>query len=205
MLKLLAMATVVFAGAAALILIGYLTRRPRLTAATKVWLLFGIGVLPVAAAFTGNIAGFEVSTERSFCASCHTMDPYANDAADPESTSLAALHSRNALQGDKSCYACHRDYSMFGTITTKAAGLKHMWVYYTRDVHEPKLYKPFPNHSCTQCHSMTLPGFKEEPEHGAVEEELKTGETSCVTSGCHGPAHPETKAPAEEQVDEDAK
>ncbi len=192
---LLGSAALLFAVAAAIILVVFLVRRPRFTAATKVWLLFGIGVLPVAAAFTGNVSGFTKSTERSFCASCHTMDRFANDAADMASTTLASKHSRNAMHGGQSCYMCHQDYGMFGTVATKLSGLKHMYVYYLGDADaEPKLYKPYTNQACTQCHSMTLPGWKEEPEHEAVKAEIASGEVTCATSGCHGPAHPEAEA-----------
>lgn len=191
---LLGSITVALAGAAALILVVFLIKRPRLTAATKVWLLFGIGVLPVAAAFTGNISGFEESTERNFCASCHTMDRFAIDAANPESKTLAAMHSRNKMHGNESCYACHKDYGMFGTALTKIGGLKHMWVYYLGDSNkEPKLYKPFTNQACTQCHSTSLAGWLDEPEHQTVAAEIKSGEVTCATSGCHGPAHPEAQ------------
>lgn len=194
---LLATATVVLASAAALILVAYLARRPRLTAATKVWLLFGIGVLPIAAAFTGNVSGFEASTERKFCGSCHTMDRFAMDAANLESTTLAAKHSRNKMHGEQSCYVCHKEYGMFGTVATKLSGLSHMWVYYTGDAGKaPKLYKPYTNEACTQCHSMTLPAWKEEPEHESVMADIQSGEVTCATSGCHGPAHPEVKKEA---------
>jgi cytochrome c-type protein NapC len=185
------------AALAAAILVGYLVRRPALTGAVKVWLFFGVGVLPICAALTGNIAGYETSKSRAFCASCHTMTAHTRDAADPESASLASFHSRNDRFGGESCYVCHQDYGLFGTVTTKLNGLRHLWVYQTRYAGgreaapgELALYRPFPNHNCTQCHSMTLPGFRDEPEHGAVAEDLATGAVSCASEGCHGPVHP---------------
>ena len=57
------------------------------------------------------------------------MNPWVDDASDPASTSLAARHGRNALFGDHNCYTCHADYGMFGTITTKLGGLRHVYEY----------------------------------------------------------------------------
>lgn len=182
---------------AAAILLAYLIRRPPLRSSAKVWLLFGVGILPIGAALTGNIVGYETSKTRAFCASCHTMTSYTVDAASPDSTSLASFHSRNRTFGNESCYVCHQDYGLFGTVTTKLNGLRHLWVFQTRYAggHTPgpdeiHLYRPFPNSNCTQCHSTTLPGFRDEPEHGAVEADLASGAVSCATEGCHGPVHP---------------
>src|SRR5262245_34253056 len=108
---------------AAIILVTYLVRRPHLGRGTKLWLFFGLGPLPIASALTGNLANLEVSKERKFCGSCHVMTPYIEDAQNPASQSLAAIHSRNAWFGDQSCYVCHADYGMFGTAATKIGGL----------------------------------------------------------------------------------
>ncbi len=184
------------AAISAVLLLWYLLRRPPLTAATKVSLLLGIGVLPVTAALTGNVVGYEVTKRAAFCASCHTMAPHIRDAADPESASLAAFHSRNRSFGEESCYTCHRDYQLFGAVTTKLKGMRHLWAFYTSDKN-PKdlhLYAPFPNGNCTWCHSTSLPGWNEEPEHAAMLEEIRSGATSCASDGCHGPVHPKEGA-----------
>ncbi len=118
------------------------------------------------------------------------MAPYSADAADRESATVAAMHSRNRAFGDESCYTCHRDYGLFGTVTTKLGGFRHAWAYYVTGWERPlELHRPYANEACTRCHSMTLAGFRDEPEHGAVGEELARGSVSCVASGCHGPAH----------------
>ena len=117
------------AAGSAILLLWYLVRRPALTHATKLVLLAAIGVLPLATATTGNVAGFEATKERRFCGSCHVMTPYRNDSEDPKSMALAARHARNALFGDANCYACHADYGMFGTIVTKAGGMRHIYEY----------------------------------------------------------------------------
>ena len=98
------------AAVSAILILWFLIRRPLLTRSTKIVLLFGIGLFPLATAGSGNIAGYHATKTRTFCSSCHVMTPYGNDSADPHSTSLAARHARNKLFGEENCYACHADY-----------------------------------------------------------------------------------------------
>jgi hypothetical protein len=187
---------------AAGILLTYLARRPPLTGPTKVWLLLGLGVFPVGAALSGNIQGYETTKQRSFCASCHVMSPQTSDSDDPNGTSLSSRHARNALFGAENCYVCHADYGMFGTVITKLGGLEHVWKYYTGYVHVSaeeakktiRLYKPFPNDSCMQCHSTTLALWKAVPDHKASLDDVRGGHVSCGSAGCHGYAHPNARA-----------
>jgi cytochrome c-type protein NapC len=176
-----------------LILVWYLVRRPPLGRMTKVMLLFGLGIMPLGVALTGNIAGFEYTLKRDFCGSCHVMLPYTEDAADPSSTSLAAIHSRNYSFGKESCYTCHADYQMFGAMTTKVNGLKHLFYYVTeyantgpygeggKPIH---MYKAFDNAMCTRCHSTTAPGWLSNDDHGGMIEDIHAGDAKCVD--CHG-------------------
>src|SRR5512140_653048 len=93
------------AGLSALVIIWYLARRPALTRTTKIALLFGIGVLPIATATNGNVAGYHATKTTEFCASsCHVMVPYGADSWNPASNSLAARHARNASFGEEHCY-----------------------------------------------------------------------------------------------------
>ncbi len=180
----------------------YLVRRPPLVAVTKLWLLIGIAVLPIFSALTTNVVGLQTSTQVGFCGSCHVMTPYTDDLADPESTTLAAVHSRNKWFGSQACYTCHSNYGMFGTVLTKISGLGHVVAYNLNYRNTPledtignlELYSPFLNQACQQCHSMTSPNFKNEREHKSADDDLKEGKISCVSSGCHGPAHPFTKS-----------
>ncbi len=193
----------VCAALAAVILIAYLIWRPALHGVAKVWLLLGLGVFPLATAFSGNVVGYEATKTRDFCGSCHVMTPHAADADNPDSRSLASRHARNRLFGKANCYACHADYGMYGTITTKLGGLRHVWKYYTeyKDVplDEAKksihLYKPYPNANCMQCHSTQLEGWRKVPDHTASLEDVRSGRVSCASGGCHGFAHPFTKPP----------
>ena len=189
------------AAISALLVIWYLVRRPALTNATKLVLLLGIGVLPITTAATGNVAGYEATKSRRFCSSCHVMTPYGADGGDPKSTTLPARHGRNALFGDDNCYACHADYSMFGTVTTKLGGLRHVYEYvfhyHDMPLEEAKLKihirKPFQNSTCMHCHSTEGPSWNGVKEHASLLGRVRSGAVSCASAGCHGPAHPFTK------------
>jgi cytochrome c-type protein NapC len=175
-----------------IILVWYLARRPPLGRTTKVLLLFGLGIMPLGVALTGNIAGFEYTLKREFCGSCHVMLPYTQDAEDPASTSLAAVHSRNHSFGEESCYTCHADYQLFGAMTTKVNGLKHLFYYVTeyantgpygeggKPIH---MYKAFQNAMCTRCHSTTAPTWLAVEDHAGVVEDLRAENAKCVD--CH--------------------
>lgn len=186
---------------ASTILIWFLARRPPLTASVKVLLLMGIGIFPIGAAATGNIAGFEHTKHRRFCGSCHVMEPYRSDSESLASRSLASMHARNEEFGTDNCYECHKDYGAFSTVMTKLGGMRHVYEYYTHyykvDVHEAvgeiELYKPFANANCMRCHSTETRVWLATPDHGSNLERLRAGEVSCVSEGCHGPAHPFSK------------
>lgn len=194
--------------AAALILLWYLVFRPPLVRVTKGLLLLGFGILPIGSAGVGNITGYTRTMDRSFCGSCHTMGPWVEDSNDPNSNTLAALHGRNEAFGEQNCYTCHANYEMYGTITTKLAGLRHVWMYYSEYRTIPvadaiptiHLYKPFPNATCIHCHSMETPGWTSIPEHVSGAELVQAGTLSCASAGCHGPAHPFAAPPEVEST-----
>jgi len=191
---------------AILILLWFLLRRPPLVPTVKILLLLGFGVFPILAAFTGNVASFEHSATRSFCGSCHVMEPWTDDAADPHSNTLSAIHARSPRFGAKNCYNCHADYGMFGTLLTKMGGMRHVYEYYTHyrtyTIEEAlegiHIRQPFSNDACLNCHSTRTPGWEGVEEHRSIAQEARSGEASCVSSGCHGPAHPFSKPDEEE-------
>ncbi len=207
-MDLLVLATIVFAIFALSIVGWYLVRRPPLNLATKLALLLGVFIFPIMSAGSGNVVGFEATKTRSFCSGCHVMIPYTEDAANPNSHSLASMHSRNGSFGEESCYTCHADYSMFGTFLTKADGMKHAYLYVAeyRSISAEdtfgkiQLYSPFRNETCMRCHSTTLEGFNELEDHRGAMEDIKNGKVSCVSSGCHGYAHPFSKKQKEPEV-----
>lgn len=194
----LAAIALVFAGLSALILVVYLVRRPPLVRATKLWLLLGLGVFPVTVALSGNVQGFEATKERAFCGSCHVMGLHQRDSDDPNSHSLAARHARNPMFGPENCYVCHADYGMFGTVVTKAGGMRHVYYYYTEYHHTPleeakrtiHILKPFPNHNCMQCHSTKDDLFLAVRDHEGALDDVRSERVSCASEGCHGLAHP---------------
>jgi len=186
------------------LIVWYLVRRPPLTHATKIVLLLGIGVLPLATATSGNVSGYEATKSRRFCGSCHVMTPYGDDSANLASTTLAARHARNALFGEENCYACHADYGMFGTVTTKLGGLRHVYEYVLHYRNMPldearrtiHIRKPFQNATCMHCHSTEGPTWGAVKEHASLLAEVRGGRISCASAGCHGPAHPFSKEPS---------
>lgn len=195
-------------GLASIILLVYLIKRPPLSLGTKLWLFFGLGVLPIGTAVTGNVAGMEASTEVAFCNGCHVMRAHTGDAHDELSQTLAARHTRNKLFGHESCYVCHSDYGMFGTLFTKLGGMNHV-VQYLKEFHEysleealPKIYaihkkKPMPNRNCQQCHSGSNKLWLQVPEHASSKADVASGKISCGSAGCHGFAHPFSKPGAQ--------
>jgi cytochrome c-type protein NapC len=195
--KLLKLAALACAAVSAAIIVWYLVRRPPLGRLTKTLLLLGLGIMPIGVALTGNMAGYEYTLKRPFCGSCHVMGPYIRDAEDPKSTSLAAIHSRNHRFGEESCYTCHADYQMFGAISTKLNGLKHLYYYVTEygntgpdgeggpPIH---LYKPYRNATCLQCHSSESPRWSKVEEHQGMLDDIRKGEMTCI--GCHTEVHP---------------
>ena len=191
------------AGASALLMLWFLVRKPTLSNAVKLVLLLGIGVLPIATAATGNVAGFQATEKRHFCASCHVMTAYGADSEDPKSTSLAARHARNDLFGEENCYACHANYGMFGTVLTKFGGMRHVYEYTfhyrTMSLVEARekihIREPFENSTCMHCHSTQDPTWNAVKEHASLLDRLRDGSVSCASAGCHGPAHPFSKTP----------
>jgi nitrate/TMAO reductase-like tetraheme cytochrome c subunit len=184
--------------AAAVILLGFLIWRPPITQAVRVWLLLGLGILPISAAASGNISGYQTTETRAFCGSCHVMSRHAADSEDPHSNSLAARHARNRMFGADNCYACHADYGMYGTVLTKIGGMRHVWLYYTEYRTIPvdqalqtiHLRRPYPNDNCMQCHSTEDELWLRVKDHASSVKDVRAGRISCASGGCHGFAHP---------------
>lgn len=203
----LAMIAIGAAALAATILLWFLIARPALTRLTRVVLLVGIGVLPLATAASGNLNGYFATKSRRFCGGCHVMGPYAEDSENLKSTTLAARHARNPHLGEDNCYYCHADYGMFGTVTTKIGGMRHVYEYLfnyrNMSLAEARtaihLRGRYSNNTCMQCHSTQLPAWQAIGDHAAAIDDIRADKTSCASAGCHGPAHPFSKANPEAQ------
>jgi cytochrome c-type protein NapC len=196
-------AALVCAAGAAVLALWFLVRRPALTRTTKLVLLAAIGVLPLATAGTGNVAGYEATKARQFCGSCHVMTPYKTDSENLASPTLASRHARNRMFGDANCYACHADYGMFGTVVTKLGGMRHIYEYVLHYRNMPldearrtiHIRRPFQNATCMHCHSTQGPSWNAIKDHASLLDRVRGGEVSCASAGCHGPAHPFSKSP----------
>jgi len=192
------------AAGAAVILVMHLVRRPPLPRA-RVWLLLGLGVLPIATAGSANVAGFKATQSRTFCGSCHVMEPHAHDSDDPRSTSLAAIHARSPTFGHDNCYGCHKDYGMYGYVMTKMGGMRHVYYYLTEYHDMPletskraiRIRHALPNANCMSCHTTTAPRWLSIGDHASSLEGVRSGAVSCASPGCHGFAHPMTKTAEE--------
>ncbi len=189
----LGLAALALGAASAALVIAYLVRSPPLTGPRKLTLFFAMFVLPTTSAVLGNASNLETTKSVEFCGSCHVMTSYVEDARDPASGSLASLHARlPTLRGD-ACYTCHADYGMYGGVTTKIGGMRHVLDFYsddwTRPGHvPPALYKPYDLRTCEGCHDPLRAGAP--LEHQVHADKLRAREISCASRGCHGPPHP---------------
>lgn len=152
------------------------------------WALFlGVVAIPVIL----SAVTFEVSFTRSkkveFCASCHVMHPFVNDLRSPDSELLAAKHYQFRRINHDQCYTCHTDYNFLGPAKAKFHGMQHLLAFYLGKPRKPKLYKPFPNENCLQCHDEAK-SFVKAATHQDILPAIRSNEISCVS--CHGPVHP---------------
>lgn len=189
------------AASAAVLLVYYLVKRPPLVGSTKLMMLAGLGVLPILCAGSANVQGFQSMETRTFCGSCHVMEPYEDDSNDATSTALAALHARNHNFGEENCYTCHKEYGMYGFVLTKMGGMRHVYYQLTEyhrysleeARHKIHINKPMANSNCMSCHTTEGPRWLTVPDHASSLELVRTDAISCASAGCHGYAHPWTK------------
>ena len=120
----------------------------------------------------------------------HGRSLYVDDA-----TFIPANHFQKRLvPREKACYTCHTDYTMYGTLTAKLRGLRHVYVYYLGNEPAPsaiRLYEPYNNRECLQCHEGAR-SFEEGFTHNAEAATLpaiRSNEMSCLSSGCHEMVH----------------
>ena len=161
----------------------------------RVVLLVGVVALPLLLS-VGNISyGIHQSSTTAFCLSCHEMRSYGKSLFADSRQALAAVHYQNRLVDRETvCYSCHKDYAMFGDVTAKLNGLRHVWAHYVAGV--PKkiaLYRPYPNSNCLHCHD-DMRRFVEGAAHRPILGALYAGTTSCLS--CHRSAHDMAKVEA---------
>jgi cytochrome c-type protein NapC len=162
----------------------------------RVVLLVGLVALPILLS-AGNISyGFHQSSTTSFCLSCHEMRDYGKSLFVDNKQAVAAVHYQNRLVDRETvCYSCHKDYAMFGDVTAKLNGLRHVWAHYIAGVPKKiELYHPYPNSNCLHCHD-DMRRFVEGPAHKPIMSALYAGTTSCLS--CHRIAHDMAKVKAD--------
>ncbi|MDZ4696141.1 MAG: NapC/NirT family cytochrome c [Deltaproteobacteria bacterium] len=153
------------------------------------WLvLISVAILPVGISAAGLTVQLRTSSQTTFCLSCHPMQEYGRTLFVDNRKALAAVHyQERSIERDKTCFACHTDYAMFGNMKAKLNGLRHVWVQYVGKVPEKlALYQPYPNHNCLHCHEDAR-GYVENPVHKPFFAELSANTRSCLQ--CHNVAH----------------
>jgi cytochrome c-type protein NapC len=163
----------------------------------RVVLLVGIAGLPLLLSI-GNISyGVHQSSTTAFCLSCHEMQRHGKSLFVDNRQALAATHYQNRLVDRETvCYSCHKDYAMFGDVTAKLNGLRHVWAHYIAGVPAKiELYKPYPNSNCLHCHDDAR-RFVDGVAHRPIVGALYAGTTSCLS--CHRIAHDMEKVDAEQ-------
>ena len=163
----------------------------------RIVLLVGLLALPLLLS-AGNISyGFHKSSSNGFCLSCHEMQRHGKSLFVDNRQALAAVHYQNRLVDREAiCYSCHKDYAMFGDVTAKLNGLRHVWAHYIAGVPKKiELYRPYP-HSNSLHSNDDAPRFVEGVAHRPILPALYAGTTSCLS--CHRIAHDMAKVDADE-------
>ena len=161
----------------------------------RIVLLVAVVALPVLLS-AGNLSyGIHQSSSTRFCLSCHEMQRHGKSLFADDKQALAAAHYQNRLVDRETvCYSCHKDYALFGDVTAKLNGLRHVWAHYVSGPPAKlALYRPYPNSNCLHCHDDSR-RFLEAAAHRPLLGTLYTGATSCLA--CHRVAHDMAKVDA---------
>jgi len=163
----------------------------------RIVLLVGLLGLPLLLSI-GNLSfGMHESSTTHFCLSCHEMQRHGKSLFVDNRQALAAVHYQNRfVDRETVCYSCHKDYAMFGDVTAKLNGLRHVWAHYIAGVPDKiKLYRPYPNSNCLHCHDDSR-RFVDSVAHRPLLDALYAGTTSCLS--CHATVHDMAKVDAEQ-------
>jgi cytochrome c-type protein NapC len=180
--------------AATVLLVGFRARWTR-SREGKILAFIVLCVLPLASMWGGFSEQMERAESTQFCLSCHVMTNFGRSLYVDDPSYIPALHfQNNRVPRDSACYTCHTDYAMFGTVTAKLRGLRHLQVEYFGTIPKPeeiKLYTPYNNRECLHCH-LGARRFEEDSGHHKTPDLLqsvKSGQKSCLSSGCHDIVH----------------
>jgi len=174
----------------AIFLVALLIRRPSLTAAQggKILAFIAFFILPMVATILGASIHLNNSKSTQFCLSCHPMEAYGKSLSIDDPTYLPGAHfQNNRIPKDQACFTCHTDYTMFGDIHAKVRGLRHLYVYYFKDIPTKlALYEPYNNRECLHCHALAR-SYEETSPHKEMKQQLSGNKLSCLT--CHNKIH----------------
>jgi cytochrome c nitrite reductase small subunit len=163
-------------------------RRNGTTEGAKGTLFVGLTLLPVVVIFFSYTRGLSGMETVSACGGCHVMTAHVQDLQNPDSEALSAVHFKNRYIREDHCYTCHSDYGMFGTISAKVDGARHVVHYLAGTWPSPlKIRRPYSNVRCLGCHAESQKFLKSAGHPADTRPQLFSGEVSCLT--CHGPAH----------------
>jgi hypothetical protein len=118
------------------------------------------------------------------------MVPYGKSLYVDDPSHIPAQHFQNhRVPADTACYACHGDYTIYGPLKDKMAGLTRIYMQYVSTPPNPiTIPGGFKNGQCLHCH-LGARSFEENPVHAAIRDSLISNQMSCLTSGCHDTAH----------------
>jgi cytochrome c-type protein NapC len=150
-------------------------------------------IFPAIAMTLGTQRHMENMRTTQFCTTCHVMGAYGQSLRVEDAAAIPAQHFQNRrISRDEACYTCHTDYALFGGVKSKIRGLRHLYAQYTKHPEAPvHLYSPYPNANCLHCHEGART-FEEGATHTADPDlmpAIKSGQKSCMSSGCHDVAH----------------
>jgi nitrate/TMAO reductase-like tetraheme cytochrome c subunit len=104
-------------------------------------LAVALGAAAAVVLIAGAVAGVRYTSQSSFCASCHEMQP---------------MHRgwKNGSHARTECYACHVDDTLIGQVSAKANGLRQVYLHFTSKVDMENVVARVPVERCTKCHDM---------------------------------------------------
>ncbi len=181
--------------ALSLFLVVLVTARPSLTTTRggKILAFLSFFIFPLLSASLGVSEHLERSKTTQFCLSCHVMQDYGKSLYLDDRSHVPAVHFQNQMvPRDRACYTCHTDYTMYGDLSAKLRGLRHVYVQYLGTTPQTvKLYQSYNNRECLHCHAGAR-SFEEGATHTADPEtfaQIKSNQLSCTSSGCHEQVH----------------
>lgn len=190
-----ALTIVVALTAAAVLLNLYLVARPATTRGRggKILAFVGIFALPLLALTFGADQHIEHSKSTEFCLSCHVMKDYGKSLMVDDGEFLPAAHfQNNRIPREKACFTCHTEYTMYGDMSAKLRGLRHVYVQYIGTIPDTvHLYEKYKNRECLHCHQGARTFEEAEVHTGSkgFRDSLIADTKSCLTSGCHDVIH----------------